>query len=74
MSTIANPSSRSKKHLIKSGSKSVADIESTSMQDENTHNESIAVRAYFCAQKRGFEPGHELDDWLTAEQAECHGH
>lgn len=27
----------------------------------------IAEAAYFRAQKRGFEPGHELDDWLAAE-------
>jgi Protein of unknown function (DUF2934) len=27
----------------------------------------IAERAYFIAMRRGFSPGHELDDWLTAE-------
>jgi hypothetical protein len=27
----------------------------------------IAQAAYFCAQRRGFEPGRELDDWLAAE-------
>ena len=27
----------------------------------------IADAAYFRAEKRGFEPGHELDDWLAAE-------
>jgi hypothetical protein len=30
----------------------------------------VAVAAYFRAEKRGFEPGHELEDWLAAE-AEC---
>lgn len=29
----------------------------------------IAVAAYFLAEYRGFEPGHELDDWLAAEDA-----
>ena len=29
----------------------------------------IALRAYFIAEKRSFEPGHELDDWLAAEAA-----
>lgn len=29
---------------------------------------SIAERAYYRAEKRGFEPGHELEDWLAAEQ------
>lgn len=27
----------------------------------------IAARAYYLAQRRGFEPGYELDDWLGAE-------
>lgn len=28
----------------------------------------IEVAAYFIAEKRGFAPGHELDDWLAAER------
>lgn len=28
---------------------------------------AIAEAAYFRAERRGFVPGHELDDWLTAE-------
>jgi len=27
----------------------------------------IARAAYFRAERRGFSPGHELDDWLAAE-------
>jgi len=27
----------------------------------------IAVNAYYRAEKRGFEPGHELDDWYKSE-------
>ena len=27
----------------------------------------IAEAAYYCAEKRGFEPGRELEDWLEAE-------
>jgi hypothetical protein len=27
----------------------------------------IAEMAYFRAQRRGFEPGHELEDWAAAE-------
>ena len=27
----------------------------------------IAEAAYFCAERRGFAPGHELEDWLQAE-------
>jgi hypothetical protein len=29
--------------------------------------EAIAELAYFRAQKRGFEPGHDVEDWLEAE-------
>lgn len=29
--------------------------------------EMIATAAYFRAQKRGFEPGRELEDWYAAE-------
>jgi hypothetical protein len=28
----------------------------------------IAERAYFKAERRGFVPGYELDDWLAAER------
>lgn len=30
----------------------------------------IAERAYYLAESRGFESGHELDDWLEAETCE----
>jgi hypothetical protein len=33
-------------------------------------NAKIAELAYFKAEKRGFEPGHEMEDWLDAER-EC---
>jgi hypothetical protein len=29
---------------------------------------AIAREAYYRAQRRGFEPGHELEDWLAAER------
>jgi Protein of unknown function (DUF2934) len=32
-----------------------------------SHHEAISRAAYFLAEARGFAPGHELDDWLTAE-------
>lgn len=28
----------------------------------------VAEAAYYRAEARGFDPGHELDDWLEAEQ------
>jgi hypothetical protein len=32
-------------------------------------DEMIRVAAYYLAEKRGFAPGAELDDWLQAEAA-----
>jgi hypothetical protein len=31
-------------------------------------HQKIQEAAYFLAEKRGFAPGHELDDWLEAER------
>jgi hypothetical protein len=31
--------------------------------------EMIAEAAYYRAEKRGFDPGHEIEDWLEAELA-----
>jgi hypothetical protein len=28
----------------------------------------IATAAYYCAERRHFAPGHELEDWLAAER------
>jgi hypothetical protein len=30
--------------------------------------EMVAIDAYYRAEKRGFEDGYELDDWLEAER------
>jgi len=32
------------------------------------HDAKIAELAYYKAESRGFEPGHEIDDWLDAER------
>ncbi len=36
--------------------------------DPATFREMVAERAYSKAEKRGFAAGHELEDWLEAEQ------
>jgi Protein of unknown function (DUF2934) len=28
----------------------------------------VAVNAYYRAEKRGFKPGYEMDDWLEAKK------
>lgn len=35
--------------------------------DPEKINLMVRERAYLKAEKRGFLPGHELDDWLEAE-------
>jgi hypothetical protein len=37
------------------------------MLERDIRHEMIAQAAYFRAERRGFEPGHELEDWLAAE-------
>lgn len=36
--------------------------------DSHDALEHIRVAAFFRAEARGFVPGHELEDWATAEQ------
>jgi hypothetical protein len=35
--------------------------------DADKRREMIAQAAYFRAKRRGFAPGHELEDWLIAK-------
>ena len=47
-----------------------APITTTNVQAEVSPEEIrrlISEAAYYRAQERGFEPGHELDDWIQAE-------
>ena len=36
--------------------------------DLDEFREMVAVNAYYRAEKKSFEPGYEMDDWLEAEQ------
>lgn len=49
---------------------SVASNAKSGSQVENERFARIAVSAYYKAQARGFQAGHELEDWLTAEAEE----
>ena len=35
--------------------------------DPQTRHRIISQAAYFRAERRGFEPGHEVEDWCAAE-------
>ena len=48
------------------------DVSSTTEESGNTiylpdRDARVAELAYYKAESRGFEPGHELEDWLEAE-------
>lgn len=52
-----------------------ASVKRTKAEEPNTIEElpedvqnKIAESAYYKAENRGFEPGHELEDWLEAER------
>jgi hypothetical protein len=64
--TVAKPRARTKgtakKETLHLKSHQIADAPHSDM------TAMIATAAYYCAQQRHFEPGHELEDWLTAEQ------
>ncbi len=35
--------------------------------DSNEFREMVSVNAYYRAEKRGFEHGYEMNDWIEAE-------
>ena len=41
---------------------------SSEIGEEEAKRRLIADIAYFAAERRGFSPGYEVDDWLQAEQ------
>ncbi len=43
------------------------DVESCHENIQDIRYARIAENAYYKAEARGFEPGHELEDWLAAE-------
>jgi len=58
---------------LPSPSRAIAEIKTVPAfsNDRNTYTrkELIVADAYYRAEKRGFVPGCELDDWLAAERA-----
>ncbi len=54
-----------KKAKPEKGAISEPSIHTPILQD---HNARIAEGAYYKAERRAFEPGFELDDWLEAER------
>lgn len=47
-------------------------LEAEVIRDRRAYEARVAEAAYFLAQRRGFEPGRELDDWVAAEAQMAH--
>jgi hypothetical protein len=62
--------SRSSKRTVKPELSALAVVKPVAPQapaPDETREELIALAAYYRAERRGFEPGGELQDWLAAE-------
>ena len=76
MSTAPVRKHRRPKHPVPPTQTTVAPAEADDQVPEETaafierdrRHDLIAEHAYFLAEQRGFKPGQELDDWLTAER------
>jgi hypothetical protein len=81
MATQAQPTTQSAKSKVNSPHNKEGKVDSELISHsltkiENNTNESpsidqrrelIAVTAYYLAEKRRFEAGHDLEDWIAAE-------
>jgi hypothetical protein len=52
---------------VKTKSNSRAGAVQVESLTEEQQRSLIAIAAYYLAERRHFEPGHELEDWLAAE-------
>jgi hypothetical protein len=65
---IAKPASRNSSRNISATPKTPGKpVTCNSMLDE-IRRSMIAETAYHIAERRGFQPGHEMEDWLHAER------
>jgi hypothetical protein len=70
LATVAVKGKKSKDSVdsvIKTRHRHRAQPTESNIADEHDKLLHIAVTAYYKAESRGFEPGHEIQDWLEAE-------
>lgn len=70
MDPAATPVSKASRARKKSASPTVESEPSVAASNATSEDVSgmIATAAYYFAAERNFEAGHELDDWLRAEE------
>lgn len=66
---IHQPSVKNKSRSLAAPTSPAGDAPAAIVGTTLSRQELIAIDAYFHAEKRGFVPGFELDDWLAAEHA-----
>lgn len=71
--TKQKPSRRTNRASIPEEARSVTPPSATgahraTFMDPERRTAMISEAAYYFAESRGFEPGHELDDWLAAQE------
>ena len=65
--TLAVSKSKTSKQSTKSSQKKGGDNESANILPEE-RNRLIAEAAYYRAEQHGFDPEHQVEDWLAAEE------
>jgi hypothetical protein len=56
-----------KKDIKKNVNEVDQEISAAQVDDVDVYQSMIAEAAYYKAESRGFAPGHEMEDWLEAE-------
>jgi hypothetical protein len=67
MPVASTPNARNTRKSTSSKPASKAAVSATPPIDPERRRALIAEAAYFRAERRGFAPGHEAEDWLAAE-------
>ncbi|HEY7929359.1 MAG TPA: DUF2934 domain-containing protein [Steroidobacteraceae bacterium] len=67
MPVTTTPNARSTRKSTSSKPASKATVGAAPPIDPERRRALIAQAAYFRAERRGFAPGHEAEDWLAAE-------
>jgi Protein of unknown function (DUF2934) len=67
MELLTAKQSKSKTPIPVIGMESDAESKSKSKSNGEDRDSEIALRAYYRAEARGYEPGYEIQDWLDAE-------
>jgi len=66
MAVQSSPTTRAPRTTTRSAPKKARPVP-PAIVDQDLRRSMIAKAAYYRAERRGFVPGHEAEDWLAAE-------